>query len=435
MRRLSADRGASLPGIILVVVGALLIAAAGILKWVIVPSQLKLPDNNSKNPLNVNLAIDGTYSGINNAALAKGDIAHIKLTNAPISFNWSVKTIQTKDDSMLVTDTRVIILKSDGSHLADQAFAYSINEKTVKGSSTFTGNQLVPFPAPFQNTPAQTVPIVNPGDGITINFPFTAPKSTVNGYNVYNEQVAPLNYTNSDSTAASQWTGLTTQNYVDAVNPTPIKAATALAPKGEDGKALPGGLPASFPKAVISAVVPLLGLPADVQDSLKAALPTLPDPVPLSYLYQDRTTFNAEPVSGAVLGIDQDQTWSMQVKPANAAPISIPVLNLHIVPTQSAADIQANMARWTKTTSGSGMNNITKYNLMSMWIPLGLVVVGALLLLGGILLIVRRRPQAAEAAGAMDRPHVPATGRARPARDQATTQHPVEVRKDDTTRS
>ena len=62
MRRLSADRGASLPGIILVVVGVLLIAAAGILKWVIVPSQLKLPDNNSKNPLNVNLAIDGTYS-------------------------------------------------------------------------------------------------------------------------------------------------------------------------------------------------------------------------------------------------------------------------------------------------------------------------------------------------------------------------------------
>ena len=219
------------------------------------------------------------------------------------------------------------------------------------------------------------------------------------------------------------------------MTPTPIKAATALAPKGQDGKALPGGLPASFPKAVISAVVPLLGLPADVQNSLKAALPTLPDPVPLSYLYQDHTTFNAEPVSGAVLGIDQDQTWSMQVKPANAAPISIPVLNLHIVPTQSAADIQANMARWTKTTSGSGMNNITKYNLMSMWIPLGFVVVGALLLLGGILLIVRRRPQAAEAAGAMDRPHVPATGRARPAPDQATTQHPVEVRKDDTTRS
>ena len=135
MRRLSADRGASLPGVILVVVGVLLVAAAGILKWVIVPSQTKLPSN-----LNVNLAIDGTYSGINNAALKKGDLAHLRLQNAPITFYWSVQAQKSQGDSLLVSDARQIVLKSDGTHLADQAFAYSMDGKTVQLNNTFTGD-------------------------------------------------------------------------------------------------------------------------------------------------------------------------------------------------------------------------------------------------------------------------------------------------------
>ena len=69
---------------------------------------------------------------------------------------------------------------------------------------------------------------------------------------------------------------------------------------------------------------------------------------------------------------------------------------------------------------------------MGNWLPLAMLVVGVLLLVGGVLLIVRRRPQAAGAAGAMDRPHVPATGRARPAPDHSVTQPPVEASKDDT---
>ncbi|MGZ4617834.1 MAG: porin PorA family protein [Frankiaceae bacterium] len=191
MRRLSADRGASLPGVILVVVGVLLVAAAGTLKWVIVPSQTKLPSN-----LNVNLAIDGTYSGINNAALKKGDLADLRLANAPITFYWSVQAQRSQGDSLLVSDARQIVLKSDGTHLADQAFAYSMDGKTVQLNTTFTGDYMLNFPQvdPRNPTPAaQTVKILNPPpNGVTINFPFRTPKSQLTGYNVYTQRACPV---------------------------------------------------------------------------------------------------------------------------------------------------------------------------------------------------------------------------------------------------
>ena len=186
MRRLSADRGASLPGVILVVVGVLLVAAAGILKWVIVPSQTKLPSN-----LNVNLAINGTYSGINDAALKKADLAHLRLQNAPITFHWSVQAQRSQGDSLLVSDTRQIVLNSDGTHLADQAFAYSMDAKTVQLNNSFTGDYTLNFPQVDPRNPvpaAQTVKILNPPpNGVTINFPFNTAKSTLTGYNVYTQ--------------------------------------------------------------------------------------------------------------------------------------------------------------------------------------------------------------------------------------------------------
>jgi hypothetical protein len=410
MRRPSADRGAALPGVILVAVGVLLVAAAGVLKWVIVPSQTKLPAN-----LNVNLAINGTYSGINNAALDKGDLAHLKLENAPITFYWSVHAEKGQGGSLLVSDTQQIVLNSDGTHLTDQAFAYSMDAKTVQLTNTFTGKYALSFPQVDTRNPApksQTVPILNPPpNGVTINFPFSTPKSTVTGYNVYSQQTVPLSYAGNSSLA-----NLTSQNYVDTISPYQrIVAPTALAQ-----------LPPAFPKAMIGAVAPLLGLPADVQAKLQAALPTLPDSVPLSYWYTDHSTFNVEPTTGVVLAIDQDQKWVMQID-TKAGPLQLQVLELHIVPTPSALTRQANLAK----------SNINKLDLMGNWVPLAMLVVGVLLIVGGVLLIVRRRPQAAEAvpAGAMDRPHVPATGRTRPAPDQADRQPLVEVGKDHATQT
>jgi hypothetical protein len=333
------------------------------------------------------------------------------LQNAPITFNWSVQAQKSQGDSLLVSDARQIVLKSDGTHLADQAFAYSMDGKTVQLNNTFTGDYTLNFPQVDTRNPApaaQTVKILNPPpNGVTINFPFSTPKSAVTGYNVYTQQSVPLSYAGNSSLA-----NLTSQNYKGTTPSQPIVAPTALAQ-----------LPPSFPKAMIGAVAPLLGVPADVQAKLSAALPTLPANVPLSYWYTDGSTFNVEPTTGVVLAIDQDQKWAMQLD-TKTGPLQLQVLDLHITPTPSALNVQAKMAR----------DNINKLDLMGNWVPLAMLVVGVLVLVGGVLLIVRRRPQAAGgagAAGAMDRPHVPATGRARPAPDHTATQPPVEVGKDD----
>ena len=95
---------------------------------------------------------------------------------------------------------------------------------------------------------------------------------------------------------------------------------------------------------MIGAVAPLLGVPANVQAKLTAALPTLPDSVPLSYWYTDASTFNVEPTTGVVLAIDQDQRWSMQID-TKSGPLQLQVLELHIKPTPSALNIQANSGK------------------------------------------------------------------------------------------
>ena len=146
----------------------------------------------------------------------------------------------------------------------------------------------------------------------------------------------PLAYAGNSSLA-----DLTSQNYVGTSPSQPIVAQTALAQ-----------LPPSFPKAMIGAVAPLLGVPADVQTRLTAALPTLPDSVPLSYLYTDSSTFNVEPTTGVVLAIDQDQKWSMQID-TKTGPLQVPVLDLHITPTPSALNFRRTWRRTTSTSSTS----------------------------------------------------------------------------------
>ena len=85
--------------IVLAVLGVLLIVAAAVVRFVVVPSVTKLPDD-----LNTTQQIEGTYNGLNPAALAGGD-DQLLLRDVPVTARRTYTVDSSDGDTAVVTRT------------------------------------------------------------------------------------------------------------------------------------------------------------------------------------------------------------------------------------------------------------------------------------------------------------------------------------------
>jgi len=327
--------------IVLAALGVLLLGAAAILEWWVVPRRAQLPADT-----NTVRGFSGTARVLlNPQAIAGGNLSAALLVDQPVTAQRTVKVLATDGDSAEVSDAR-ILATSTGQPLASTDTTYAVNRKTLEGASD----------AP-QSWDATTP------DGLTVSWPIGAEKKD---YPVW------VNETQTSATATfsreEQKNGINTYVYDVNVPAAPIKDMQVL-----------GTLPTSLPTPVLGGLAADLPLPPEVKAQLIQALPALGGQVPLSYTYESKSTVWVEPTTGIVVDTDRQETRKAGLgSPAIAAVPVYDVATKFTEQTVAAAVDEASDKKGSLDQFGT------------TW-PLILTVAGVVALLAALLVLLMSR--------------------------------------------
>ena len=86
-------------GVTLAVIGAVLILAAAVLKFIVVPGMAQFPDD-----VDTTRYYSGTLSMLNPQAVATGDLANLFMQDVPITIDRTVTTEEVDGGDALVKD-------------------------------------------------------------------------------------------------------------------------------------------------------------------------------------------------------------------------------------------------------------------------------------------------------------------------------------------
>ncbi len=102
--------------------------------------------------------------------------------------------------------------------------------------------------------------------------------------------------------------------------------------------ALLATFPTELPKAVLEGLVPTLGLSDEAMAQLGGILPSLPDPVPLTYLYAYETTYWVEPDTGVLVDYQKMESRLVALN-LGAEPVPVGEV-MHLEYAQTAASVE-----------------------------------------------------------------------------------------------
>jgi hypothetical protein len=327
--------------IILFLVGIVLIVAAALLRFVVVPIATKLPGNTD-----LGITYAGKATMLNSSALQSGDTANVIAKDVPMTVDRRVKVTSTRGDTAIVTDNLTI---HAGGQTLPSPHTFALDRTTLEGA-----------------TPPNGVSVEPSKDALSSTFPL-GPHAD-NSYRYYDSttrQIVPVNYAGNATREGR------------SVN------VYKFAPKGAvRDPGLLKLLPAALPKKLIAGLAPLL--PAAVQAKITpATLAALPDPIPLSYT----STTDIAAYVDKQTGVPIDESIAQQVVVSVAAgsqSISlIPVLALDFRVTPASMKYLGDKA------SSAGR----LLTLMTVIVPIALIVIGLVLV---VVAVVRRRKPAPE---------------------------------------
>ncbi|MBA3489381.1 MAG: DUF3068 domain-containing protein [Longispora sp.] len=328
----------------LAIVGVLLLAAAAILYWVIVPNNKQLPSDT-----NVTRMYDGSAKVIlNSRALAAGDLSNVLLTNVPVSAERTVKVQATDGDVAEATDSRTLKAEN-GQELGKTEVTYAVNRKTLEAAGE--------HPDDWQ---------VTPHNGLTISWPIGAEKKDYSAWVNETQATIPVKFVKEEDKG-----GVKTYVYQAESAAAPIKDTQVL-----------DALPKALPSTALAGLAARLPLPDATKAALARALPSLGGTVPLSYTYQVTSTFWVEPTTGIVI---DNQRQEVREATPGAAPLAVPIYDV-----SSAFSEQS-----VKDAAADATDSRDSIQLYSKTLPLILLVLGLLALLGGLLGWFTRKRRAA----------------------------------------
>jgi hypothetical protein len=333
--------------IVLGAVGAVLIALALVIEFVVVPIAIQLPGSTD-----LPVTYSGTGTLLNSAALQSGDTAQVIASNVPITVDRQVKVTSVHGGTAIVADDLTV---HAGTETLPSDHTYALDRTTLEG--------VVP-PAGIAVEPS--------AGALSSAFPI-GPQASSSAYRFYDSttrSIVPVGY---DGHATREGR---------AVN---VYTISSIGPVKDPG--LLKMLPPSLPKKLIASLAPLL--PAAVRAEITpATLAALPNPAPLSYTGTTHITAYVDEQTGVPI----DETISEQVVvnvAAGARTLSlIPVLALDFRVTPASMQYLAHKAQ----TSGELLT------LMEVIVPLVLGVIGVILVV--IAILRRRRPAPAVPADA-----------------------------------
>jgi hypothetical protein len=344
-------RSKTILGTVFTVLGVLLLAAAGVLYWAVVPNKAQLSS-----------AHDTTrdYSGtakvlINPSALAAGDRQRGVLTNAAVQATQAIKVLNTSGSVAQVSNTQS--LTTSGQKVAATQSTYAVDRTSLEA----TGNH----PSDWSVVPAQ---------GLTVSFPIGTKQQNYTGWVSDTHTTTQLKYVRQQGV-----NGINTYVFQANVPPTAIKDPQIL-------KALPPSITGNL-LATIGSALPL-------PDQLKAQLGQLvtqlgTQPVPLKYTYAQTATYWVQPTTGEVVDVQQEEIRSAGLGLPGGVSPSLPVYD--VVTKGTPASVSS-----ATSTASHDANQLSLYGTT---LPLIFLIVGAVLLIIGILFLVlgRRRPPASVA--------------------------------------
>ncbi len=327
--------------------GVLCLAAGAILKWVVLPSQAKLPSDEDTTR---------QYEGsakvlLNPEALSSGDLNAAVLVNAPVKATRTVKTLATSGNVAEVQDTRTLTTAS-GQAVGSTQATYALDRKTLAATSD--------HPSDWQVTPAT---------GLTVSWPIGADKKDYTGWVAETQTTTTLKYVRQETKQ-----GLTTYVYQASTQAAPIKDPQVLA-----------ALPKSLPASALAALSSVLPLPAALKAQLSSLLPQLTGPLPLSYTYQVNSTYWVEPTTGIVVDLQREEIRNAGLTVSGQTlAASVPVFDVATAYTSESVSDAANDAKDKK-------NSI---DLLSTTLPLILLIVGVLALLAALVVFLMSKRSA-----------------------------------------
>jgi hypothetical protein len=366
------------------VLGALLVAAAAILYWVVVPNRKQMPADT-----NTTRQLAGTARLLlNPQALASGDLGAALLADVPVKAERNVKVLATDGDAAQVADTRVLTT-GDGQPVGRSEVNYAVDRRSLEA---------------VENPPSGWQ--VTPHEGLTVSWPIGAGKQDYTAWINETKSTTPVKFVREEEKA-----GVTTYVYEANSATAPITDEQTLA-----------GLPKALGAGVLGGLANRLPLPDAVKSQLAQALPLLGDPVPLSYTYQVKSTYWVEPTTGLVVDTQREEVRKAAFAGGQlAAPV-------YDVETHFEAASVAAAAQEAKDKRNS-------INTFSKTLPLWLLIPGLLLLLAGIIgMLAGRRGTPAPAGAAAGATATTKSGRGTRQEDQrpGSTPPPVVAGPDDT---
>jgi hypothetical protein len=297
----------------------------------------RLPDN-----VNASRPLAGTFNTLlDGQALAQGNLAGALKHNVPLAIDRRVKVLSTSDDSALVSDARTT--SAAGTTVEQTTWQYAVDRKSLE---------------PVTNHPSSWS-VVN-AHGLTISFPFDAEKQTYTGWVPETATTVPVTYNRTEQRSNLQ---------------TYVYQATIPASRITDSQVL-AALPKSLPQSELRLLVAFGPLTPVQQQQLTALLPTLGDPVPLSYTLQGNDTFWVEPETGAVIDVKrvQQRIAALTAPDGTLIPL-LPVVDAAYQQTPAAVSSAADDAQ-------DGRDTI---ELAGTTLPIIAGILGALLIVAALL--------------------------------------------------
>lgn len=325
---------------ILAVIGVLLLVAAALVRFVLLPSVSKLPTD-----LDTSEEFEGTYSGLNQAALTGQGPGDLLLEDVPVTATRTYTADESEGDTLLVT--RTIERSIGGQEEPQTQLRYAIDRADFDSAAAPSGADDVVA-----------------SEGLVFTLPMNP--DTDAEYLLWDqttEAAYPLEY--EDSSTIEGRTALEFRSVAEGEVPDPA----AL------------GLPTELPKVLLTSLPPAALaelLPPELLAQLPAVLPLLPDVIPLSYTSATTSTVFADSEIGSPLraGSEQQITAQLALGPQT---IEVPFATIVLDSTEDAVAENAEEAA----------DNASQLNLVGTVLPIVLAVLGLLLIVLALVLAAR----------------------------------------------
>jgi hypothetical protein len=328
-------------GIAVLVVGLMVIVAALVLKFSVVEGMKQWPDD-----VDTTRYYEGTlHTMLNAEALETMDLMNIFLHDVPIDISRHYTTEETDGNKAIVREV-IVVSGPDGETIQSTDKYYAVDRKTLEAIPDFSDDYDIPH-----------------REGMAFQFPIGGEKKDYVRWVSDFQATSPVIYQGEE-----EHSGIDTYVFESILTPGEIVDPNVLAV-----------LPSELPFMLLSMLAQTLDLPAEKQAALDAVLPTLPDPVPLKYVYEYEAIYWVEPITGMNIDVQRHEVRSVALEAGGQLIPLVAVFDIEYEATEASIEEAVDDAREIK-------------DALTLWgstIPYVLIVVGAVLIVFGLVVLRR----------------------------------------------